>query len=52
MRSAKKWKAHTSTDLFAQKFNTISDQYEQDNEARTEKIERFLIAEAIEAGVV
>jgi hypothetical protein len=52
MRSAKTWKTHTSTDQFAAKFKTISDQFHDDNETRTKRVEEFLIEEAIAAGVV
>jgi hypothetical protein len=52
MRSARTWKAHTSTDQFADKFNAISNKSQDDNETRTQRIEEFLIEEAITAGVV
>ena len=52
MRSARTWKAHTSTDQFAAKFSAISDEYHDDNETRTKRVEEFLIEEAIAAGVV
>jgi hypothetical protein len=52
MHSARTWKAHTSTDKFAAKLNEISDQYHDDNEKRTERVEEFLIDEAMKAGVV
>ncbi len=52
MRSARKWKAHTSTDQFADRFNAITAEYEHDNETRTQMIEQFLITEAMDAGVV
>jgi hypothetical protein len=52
MRSARTWKAHTSTDQFAAKFKTISDQFHDDNETRTLRVEEFLIEEAIAVGVV
>jgi hypothetical protein len=52
MRSAKIWKAHTSTELFATKFREITEECMEDNERRTEQVEAFLIKEAITAGVV
>jgi hypothetical protein len=52
MRSAKTWKAHTSTDQFAAKFNATSGKFTNDNETRTKRVEEFLIEEAIAAGVV
>jgi hypothetical protein len=52
MRSARTWKAHTSTDQFAAKFKAISDKLHDDNETRTTRVEEFLIEEAITAGVV
>jgi hypothetical protein len=52
MHSAKVWKAHTSTDQFAAKFNDITEKFHGDNETRTERVEKFLIEEAMAAGVV
>jgi hypothetical protein len=52
MHSAKIWKAHTSTDQFAAKFNEITEKSHGDNETRTERIEKFLIAEAMTVGVI
>jgi hypothetical protein len=52
MNSARTWKAHTSTTNFAAKFKEISDQYQEDNEERTKRVEEFLIQEALQAGVV
>jgi hypothetical protein len=52
MTSARTWKAHTSTDQFATKFNELSVKFHDDNETRTQRVEEFLIEEAITAGVV
>ena len=52
MKSAHKWKAHTSTTNFATAFDHITTQYAHDNERRTQKIEEFLISEALKAGVL
>ena len=52
MHSAKFWKAHTSTDQFAAKLNEITEKFHGDNETRTERVEKFLIEEAMTAGVV
>jgi hypothetical protein len=52
MHSARLWKEHTSTDQFADKFNEITQAYKDDNELRTQKVEEFLVDEAINAGVV
>jgi hypothetical protein len=52
MTSAVKWKAHTSTAVFASKFDSITEQFASDNELRSQKIEEFLIAEAKSIGVI
>ena len=52
MHSSKVWKAHTSTDQFAAKFNDITEKFHGDNETRTARVEKFLIEEAMAAGVV
>jgi hypothetical protein len=52
MHSAKVWKAHTSTDQFAAKLNEITEKFHGENETRTERVEKFLIEEAMAAGVV
>ena len=52
MHSAKVWKAHTSTDQFAAKLNEITEKFHGENETRTERVENFLIEEAMAAGVV
>jgi hypothetical protein len=52
MNSANKWKAHTSTEKFATRFQQITEEFRHDNERRTERVEEFLVEEAIEAGVV
>jgi hypothetical protein len=52
MRSANIWKAHTSTEQFATRFKEITDELRNDNERKTERVEEFLLDEAIAAGVV
>ena len=52
MTSVRKWKEHTSTDHFATKFDEITSANTDDNEKRTQRVEEFLIEEAIIAGVV
>jgi hypothetical protein len=52
MDSAKIWKAHTSTITFAEKFDRITEEFKNENDTRTSKIEQFLIAEAKVAGVI
>ena len=52
MRSANTWKAHTSTEQFATRFQQISEEFRDDNERKTERVEEFLLEEAIAAGVV
>jgi hypothetical protein len=52
MQSIEKWRAHTSEGRFATEFNKITRDYKDDNELRTERLETFLIDEAIQAGVV
>ena len=52
MRSANIWKAHTSTEPFATRFKEITDEFRDDNERKTERVEEFLLEEAIAAGVV
>jgi hypothetical protein len=52
MRSANVWKAHTSTDQFATRFKEITDEFRDDNELKTTRVEDFLLEEAITAGVV
>ncbi len=52
MRSATIWKAHTSTEQFAAKFQQITEEFKDHNELKTERVEEFLIREAIDAGVV
>ena len=52
MDSAKIWKAHTSTNTFAEKFDQISEEYKNENDIRASKIEQFIIAEAKVAGVI
>ena len=41
-----------STDQFAAKLNDITEKFHGDNETRTERVEKFLIEEAMAAGVV
>ena len=50
--SAQKWKAHTSTTEFREKFDAVYSKYTPDNNLRAEKIENFLIEEATAAEVV
>jgi hypothetical protein len=50
--SAHKWKAHTSTQEFADAFIEIINTYAEDNELRSERVEDFLLAEATAAGVL
>ena len=52
MQSIEKWRAHTSEMRFATEFNNITMECRDNNELRTERIETFLIEEAIQAGVV
>ena len=52
MTSAAKWKAHTSTTEFANKFNDVTSKYAANNEVCTRKMEDFLIAEAQRAEVI
>jgi hypothetical protein len=52
MTSAAKWKAHTSTSIFATEFDKITNRYAADNELRSKKIEDFLIREAKKAEVI
>jgi hypothetical protein len=52
MRNVEKWRAHTNERSFATEFNRITTKYREENELRTEKIETFLIEQAIKAGVV
>ncbi len=51
MESARKWKEHTATQEFAEAFTNVSEQYKEDNETRSEKIEQFLIEQALAARV-
>ena len=50
--SAAKWKAHTSMPVFKTAFEAITQEFAQDNDARSAKIELFLLEEATAAGVV
>lgn len=50
--SATKWKQHTSTHEFTESFQQIMQAHAEDNELRTDKIETFLLDEAIAAGVM
>ena len=52
MMSAAKWKTHTSTTIFASKFEDIINKYAANNELRSQKIEDYLIEEAKKAGVI
>jgi hypothetical protein len=52
MTSAAKWKTHTSTTIFATKFEDIIKKYAANNELRSQKIEDYLIEEAKKAGVI
>ena len=52
MTSAITWKAHTSTTRFATAFDEVTKKYEDDNDLRTEKIEEFLITEAVKIEVM
>ncbi len=52
MRNVDKWKAHTSSETFATTFQQITEEFKDQNELRTERVEEFLVREAIEAGVV
>ena len=51
MDSARKWKEHTATLEFAGEFKNVCEQYNEDNETRSMKIEEFLIEQAIAIGV-
>jgi hypothetical protein len=50
--SAHKWREHTATKGFTTAFENIENIFANDNEKRAEKIEDFLIAEAVVAGVM
>ena len=50
--SAVTWKAHTSTPEFHAAFIATAQKYEKDNATRGAKIEAFMLAEAIIAGVL
>jgi hypothetical protein len=50
--SAAQWKAHTSTTQFAAAFTAITTKSEYSNEGCTEKLEAFLLEEALAAGVI
>ena len=52
MMSAAKWKTHTSTTVFASKFEDIINKYATNNELRSQKIEDYLIEEAKKSGVI
>ena len=52
MNSANIWKADTSTDQFAAKFHQITEEYSDNNERITERLEEFLLEDTITAGVV
>lgn len=47
-----KWKAHTSTDAFADTFAEIMEEYDMENDERAMKIEEYMMAEAKKIGVV
>jgi hypothetical protein len=51
MESARKWKEHTATQEFAGAFKNVCEQYKEDNETRSIKIEEFLIEQALAVGV-
>jgi hypothetical protein len=51
-KSAAQWAAHTSTEAFTEAFKAIAIKYAADNNARTAKIEEFLLTEAEIAGVI
>jgi hypothetical protein len=51
MESARKWKEHTATQEFAGAFKNVCEQYKEDNETRSIKLEEFLIEQALAVGV-
>lgn len=52
VQSIEKWRAHTNEERFATEFKKITRAYEDENALRTERVETFLVEEAIRAGVV
>jgi hypothetical protein len=52
MESIAKWKAHSNRASFTLNFDAITAKYRTDNNLRTSKIDDFLIAEALKAGVL
>jgi hypothetical protein len=51
MESARKWKEHTATQGFAEAFMSVCEQYKEDDETRSVKLEEFLIEQALAVGV-
>ena len=50
--SAQTWRAHTATAEFQEKFEDVEKLYANNNDMRAQKIEEFLINEAVKTGVV
>jgi hypothetical protein len=50
--SAKLWATHSSTEKFAESFQAIIDDARLSNDARSDRVEEFLLAEAVKAGVL
>jgi hypothetical protein len=50
--SAKIWAAHSSTEAFEASFQTIIDDASLSNDDRADRVEQFLLAEAVTAGVL
>jgi hypothetical protein len=50
--SAKIWAAHSSTDGFEASFQAIIDDATLSNDDRADRVEKFLLAEAVTAGVL
>jgi hypothetical protein len=50
--SAQKWRERTSTVDFYNKFKDVEKMHADDNDMRAQKIEEFLIDEAVKTGVV
>jgi hypothetical protein len=50
--SAKIWAAHSSTDAFEAAFNAIIDDATITNDDRADRVEKFLLSEAVTAGVL
>jgi hypothetical protein len=50
--SAKTWAAHSSTEVFATTFQAIIDDATLSNDDRADRVEEFLLSEAVTAGVL